>query len=106
LLPEVVNWATHAPGLSHVAKWAAGVSAHRSIPRFAPQTFTSWFSRHVSEGGARVVLFPDTFTNRFNPEIGAAAVAVLEAAGCRVEVPQQFLCCGRPLYDFGYIDRA
>lgn len=35
-----------------------------------------------------------------------AAVEALEAAGCHVTLPPKGLCCGRPLYDFGMIDRA
>jgi Fe-S oxidoreductase len=47
------------------------------------------------------VLWPDTFTNFFEPAVAIAAVEVLEAAGRHVVVPQQLLCCGRPLYDYG-----
>ena len=39
-------------------------------------------------------------------EPGKAAVEVLEAAGYRVELPRSGLCCGRPLYDYGMLDRA
>jgi Fe-S oxidoreductase len=52
------------------------------------------------------VLFPDTFTNRFQPQIGRAAVAVLEHSGWQVVVPQGHICCGRPLYDYGFLDLA
>ena len=31
---------------------------------------------------------------------------MLTAAGCRVSIPKQSLCCGRPLYDFGLLDQA
>jgi Fe-S oxidoreductase len=53
-----------------------------------------------------VVLWPDTFTNYFHPDIAQAAVEVLERAGFDVVVPRQSVCCGRPLYDFGMLDRA
>jgi Fe-S oxidoreductase len=33
-------------------------------------------------------------------------VDVLEAAGFQVVLPRAPLCCGRPLYDFGMLDRA
>jgi Fe-S oxidoreductase len=51
-------------------------------------------------------LWPDTFTNYFHPEIGHAALEVLQGAGFNVVVPQSNLCCGRPLYDFGMLDQA
>ena len=40
------------------------------------------------------------------PAIGKAAVEVLESAGYRVEIPERNLCCGRPLYDYGFLDQA
>ncbi len=53
-----------------------------------------------------VLLWADTFNNHFLPQTARAAVEVLETAGFRVRVPQANLCCGRPLYDFGMLDRA
>src|SRR6202022_3569704 len=55
---------------------------------------------------APVMLWPDTFNNYFLPETARAAVNVLEAAGFHVVIPEATLCCGRPLYDFGMLDRA
>ena len=40
------------------------------------------------------MLWPDTFTNSFHPHIGQAAVTVLEAAGWRVDIPTEPVCCG------------
>jgi Fe-S oxidoreductase len=42
----------------------------------------------------------------FEPDVGKAAVEVLEAAGFAVELPRRALCCGRPLYDFGMLGLA
>ena len=53
-----------------------------------------------------VLLWADTFNNYFVPSTAKAAVEVLETAGFRVLVPRANLCCGRPLYDFGMLDRA
>jgi FAD/FMN-containing dehydrogenase/Fe-S oxidoreductase len=53
-----------------------------------------------------VLLWADTFNNYFRPSTARAAVEVLETAGFRVIVPRANLCCGRPLYDFGMLDRA
>jgi Fe-S oxidoreductase len=114
LWPGMVNLVTQTPGLSHLAKWAAGMPLQRRIPEFAPQTFRRWFNKRASNedhpkfGGAysKVVLWPDTFNNYFFPETAQAATEVLEQAGFAVEVPQQHLCCGRPLYDYGMLDLA
>jgi Fe-S oxidoreductase len=54
----------------------------------------------------RVMLWPDTFNNYFHSGTAIAACEFLQSAGCEVVVPQQHVCCGRPLYDFGMLDRA
>ncbi len=106
--PGLVNLTTQLPFLSDIAKLVAGIPKQRTIPAFAPQTFKSWFRRHQSRhpDGPVVVLWPDTFNNYFLPGTAKAAVDVLENAGFRVELPGGNLCCGRPLYDFGMLDRA
>jgi Fe-S oxidoreductase len=53
-----------------------------------------------------VLFWPDTFTNHFEPEVGIAAVEELEAAGFHVQVPRGHVCCGRPLYDYGFLGLA
>ena len=52
------------------------------------------------------MLWPDTWNNYFHPRTAQAAGQVLEEAGFHVQVPRGHLCCGRPLYDFGMLDRA
>jgi len=49
---------------------------------------------------------PDTFNNYLMPSTCIAAVEVLEHAGYQVIVPKPALCCGRPLYDYGFLSRA
>ena len=106
--PGLVNITTQLPFLRDIAKLVAGIPSQRSIPALAPQTFKSWFRRHQPRhpDGPLVVLWPDTFNNYFLPNTAKAAVDVLESAGFRVELPEGNLCCGRPLYDFGMLDRA
>jgi Fe-S oxidoreductase len=105
--PGLVNLTTKLPLLRNVAKWAAGMPQQRSVPQFAPQTFRKWFGRRQPRAGAPpVVLWPDTFNNYFLPQTARAAVEVLEAAGFAVSLPKDVLCCGRPLYDWGLLDRA
>ncbi len=53
-----------------------------------------------------VLLWPDTFHNYFQPQVSSAAQRVLESAGFTVHVPAGHVCCGRPLYDFGFLDAA
>jgi FAD/FMN-containing dehydrogenase/Fe-S oxidoreductase len=63
-------------------------------------------NRALAADGRTVLLWPDTFNNYFLPSTAKAAVNVIEAAGYRVILPRVNLCCGRPLYDFGMLDRA
>ncbi len=110
--PRLVNALTHAPGIATQAKRVAGIAEQRDLPRFATQTFRDWFASRSPRAHRttiekqRVVLWPDTFTDLFEPHIGKAAVEVLEAAGFAVELPTGRVCCGRPLYDFGMLGLA
>jgi Fe-S oxidoreductase len=78
------------------------------MPPFAAEPFHVWFERRgvVNPGGRPVVLFPDTFNDFLHPEPMKATVEVLEAAGFRVVLPEQPVCCGRPLYDYGMLPTA
>ncbi|MGH8932154.1 MAG: (Fe-S)-binding protein [Egibacteraceae bacterium] len=78
------------------------------MPAFARQTFREWFAARTAPKtvGERVILWPDTFNGHFSPRVLQAGVEVLEAAGFRVTIPGRPLCCGRPLYDYGFLDRA
>ena len=53
-----------------------------------------------------MVLWPDTFNNYFHTDVGVACVEALEAAGWQVIMPSAHVCCGRPLYDYGFLDMA
>jgi FAD/FMN-containing dehydrogenase/Fe-S oxidoreductase len=108
IAPGFVNLITQLPGLRTIAKKAAGISPDREIPQFAPMTFKQWFRRRGPrhQPGPKVILWADTFNNHFLPETAQAALEVLEHFGYRVHVPTQHLCCGRPLYDYGFLDDA
>ena len=107
-VPGLANLFTQLPLVRELAKLAAGMPAARRIPPFAPQTFRSWFGRRRPRnvGAMPVLLWADTFNNYFLPDTSKAAVDVLEAAGFEVWLPLGDLCCGRPLYDWGMLDRA
>ncbi len=107
--PELTNLLTQAPLLSRAAKSIAGMDARRRIPKFSPMTLQQWFRRRggsKNEAGRKVVLWPDTFNNHFHTQVGVACIEALEAAGFRVVMPQGHVCCGRPLYDYGFLDVA
>jgi len=107
-----------APGLFNAlsglapSRWllekVAGIDRRRPLPPLAPETFTAWFARRPAPPSAargEVVLFHDTFVTYNTPEIGRAAVEVLETAGYRVVLVDR-KCCGRPLISKGMLDVA
>ncbi len=55
----------------------------------------------MSEPRPRVGLFVTCLVDLFRPTVGFAAVKLLEAAGCTVEVPADQTCCGQPAYNSG-----
>jgi FAD/FMN-containing dehydrogenase/Fe-S oxidoreductase len=109
LVPELANLTTQTPGLSHLAKLLAGMARERQIPEFAPMTLQQWWTRRggsANPAGPRVVLWPDTFNNHFHTDVGTACVEAIEEAGWQVVMPERHVCCGRPLYDYGFLGLA
>ena len=110
IAPGLVNTLTHAPGLSSALKAAGGIDRRRPVPRFARQRFRDEFTRRTpaQPGGERgtVVLWPDTFTDNFDPQIARDAVTVLEAAGFDVRIPDRTACCGLTWISTGQLTTA
>jgi Fe-S oxidoreductase len=110
--PTFVNALSSTP-FAKPLQAAAGIAPQRRVPRFAHETFQRWWQRHRGASLElqdppnirSVLLWSDTFTNYFHPEVGRAAVGVLEALRYNVTVLPQ-TCCGRPLYDFGLLPSA
>ena len=72
-------------------------------------TLQQWFRSRggtINPHGRPVVLFPDTFNNHLHTDVGVACVEAIEAAGWQVIMPEGHVCCGRPLYDYGFLDLA
>lgn len=109
--PRLVNAVTGFPPTRRIASFAAGMAGERRIPRLAPRSFVDGFRRRPPRpAGAPtrtpVLLWPDSFTNHLAPEVGVAAVRVLEAAGFAVSVPADPVCCGLTWFTTGQLDGA
>jgi len=92
-------------------RWAMetglGVARQRVLPPLARRSFTRQFTRTARRTvGDPVVLFVDTFTELNHPELGHAAVRVLEAAGCQVLLATGQGCCGRTMVSKGLLGKA
>jgi Fe-S oxidoreductase len=94
-----------------------GIDPRRALPAWAQRTWVRQFHRArldriVKDATCSVLLFPDTFTNYHEPEIGLAAVELLHRLQCQVvraapEAPgDELRCCGRPLISNGLLSQA
>jgi FAD/FMN-containing dehydrogenase/Fe-S oxidoreductase len=104
----LVNWLSGLGPSRWLLQKVGGIDRRRPLPALAAQTFSDWFARRRAPAAAPrgdVVLFHDTFTTYNVPEIGRAAVELLEAAGYRVVLVER-KCCGRPLISKGLLDQA
>jgi FAD/FMN-containing dehydrogenase/Fe-S oxidoreductase len=106
-LRPLSNIALSATPIKFLLDSFLGLDKRRRFPRFAAP-FTRWFDSHkprfnMTRGD--VVLFNDTFMTYNSPELGIAAVEILEAAGYRVNLVDK-RCCGRPFISKGMLDEA
>jgi len=106
IAPGLANLPMRIPGVSGLVKTIAGVAPQRTLPQFAGRSFQSEYRNRSSSKGTPLLLWPDTWNNYFHPQVLGAAHDVLSSAGFQVQVPAQHICCGRPLYDFGFLDQA
>jgi len=110
-LAPLSNWAQRLPGSGVVAETLLGIARERALPRFSSETFADWMREReptvsVEEATRRALVFPDTYTNYSHPEVGRAAVRVLEAAGVHVRLATDVTASGRAAHSKGMIDLA
>ena len=114
LAPGLANAALRWPMLRMLLAKLTGLAPRRPLPRYAAERFDRWFARRTLAAGSsrsgthrgKVLVWDDTFVRYHEPQIGRAAVAVLEAAGFEVGLVAGRKCCGRPAFSLGDLDRA
>jgi FAD/FMN-containing dehydrogenase/Fe-S oxidoreductase len=107
----------------------AGLDPRRGIPRFAATSFRrAWASDgaahhrpqgvgeatgHAAAGATggtdavrRVVVWADSFSDGFDPDVPRAVVRLLESAGYEVIVPTEDACCGLTWVSTGQLEGA
>ena len=104
--PRLANAVMRRPRLAAAAKRLGGIDARRPLPQFAERTFRAWLRDRPAATGTPILLWVDTFTDHFTPEVGQAAVRVLEAAGYSVRVTDSRVCCGLTWISTGQLDGA
>jgi len=108
-MPGLANFLARSHSLRHFFGKFFGITTERPLPPFSRRRFDQWFAKRPKFRAAyrgKVILWDDTFARYHEPEIGVAAVAVLEAAGFEVTLPVQRKCCGRPAFGQGNLGEA
>jgi Fe-S oxidoreductase len=110
----IAEWGSRFAGLANFAvrsgaarAWnerMLGIDRRRTLPRWSSKTFAQLAAGRV-RNDSPVLIFNDTFTNYYSPEIGVAALDVLEAAGIRPGIAAS-VCCGRPMISKGLLSGA
>ena len=91
-----------------VMQRALHMDGRRPLPRFARQSLGAWFRDRQPQTSSRrgdVVFFADSFSSYTEPEIGIAAIQLLERAGWRVQLVDD-VCCGRSQISKGLLEAA
>jgi len=106
-LAPILNWLGRRGPVRGVLHHIGGIDSRRPLPQLSRNHFRRWFARRRGgRGGAgKVLLFDDCLTSYTEPEIGRAAVKILEAAGRKVELVSP-VCCGRAMISRGFLHDA
>ena len=107
-LPALANWANRRPLLRRGLERLLGIHRSRQLPSFAKTTFGKWFLRRGGAAGSQpadVALFATCSVDYNYPQVGVAAVQVLEHNGKSIAVPG-VVCCGLPALDGGDLEAA
>ncbi|MDQ6704994.1 MAG: 4Fe-4S dicluster domain-containing protein, partial [Acidobacteriota bacterium] len=100
------NWIGSIPPARWMNEKLLDIDRRRAPPAWKRETFERWLAGNPrTSNGTAVTLFNDTFTNHYDPQIGIAALEILERGGCRVDVVRPG-CCGRPLISQGLLAEA
>jgi Fe-S oxidoreductase len=109
VFPALTNRGLRSPVIRAVLDRWLGIDRRRTLPTIALTTFQEWFKRRKKPPAGKqgtVILWDDTYLSYNEPEIGQAAVAILEAAGFEVRVIAERRCCGRPMISKGLLKEA
>jgi FAD/FMN-containing dehydrogenase/Fe-S oxidoreductase len=107
--PMLANQLLESKVIKDLVQSFVGISKRRPLPQYANQRFDTWFRTRPSQRQSarkKVLLWDDTFTRYHEPQIGIAAVGILEFAGYSVELVKDRACCGRPAFSQGDLKQA
>lgn len=116
MLAPIANKLLSLKWVSYLIEKVANIDRRRILPAYTPTNFAKWFQKSIATNvptnattnattKKRVALFADTWTMYNEPEVGEAAVKVLQALGYEVELVN-YGCCGRPQISKGLLRAA
>jgi len=103
--------------IGNIVRSKLSIDKDKSLPVIATKTFTSWakhnashkdkhFYWHGDEQNPAVVLWADTVNAHYSPTLLQSAVNILVQSQYQVAIARAHFCCGRPLYEFGFLKQA
>lgn len=101
----IANWTNRHPLARRAMEKLLGIHRKRRLPAFAARTFRKWFRGRARRADPAVTLFPTCSIEYNEPQIGVAAVQVLEHNNLGV-VLANTVCCGLPALDGGDLETA
>jgi FAD/FMN-containing dehydrogenase/Fe-S oxidoreductase len=105
-LAPLANWLNATSLVRWLNEQILDIDHRRTLPAYQHQTFEQWLTKWSRPSACDpVTLFNDTFTNHYDPQIGIAALEILEASNRAVTVVRP-ACCGRPLISQGLLKQA
>ncbi|MGW8482618.1 FAD-binding and (Fe-S)-binding domain-containing protein [Microbacterium sp. NPDC055903] len=106
----IAPWALDAvqriPGIRALLMSLIGADPRRSLPRLPSRSLQRRWRARTAPERPDVLIWADSFTDRISPEVGEAAIAVLEDAGYRVGLVPPGVCCGLTWITTGQLDGA
>ncbi len=114
--PALINYLQKG-ALGSLSKKALGISQEKSLPALSKQSFRQWTQQNADRHDERfcwfgevslpvTVLWADSVNAHYHSHILVSALRVLLKAGFQVAVAQAHFCCGRPLYEYGFLEQA
>jgi len=103
--------------LGMIAKSVLKIESSKNLPTIAPLNFAKWvkqnaahqdghFYWHGEHGQQAVVLWADTVNTYYSPNLLISAINTLNRSGFNVAIAKSHFCCGRPLFEYGLLDKA
>ncbi|MFK7889936.1 MAG: FAD-binding and (Fe-S)-binding domain-containing protein, partial [Granulosicoccus sp.] len=114
--PRLIN-RVQSGGLGRFVARKLGFSPEKTLPTLAIESFHRWANNHAQRSDAHfhwfgnttdkvTVLWVDSVNGHYRPDILKSAVSVLTALGYQVAIARHNFCCGRPLYEYGFLQKA